>query len=331
MGKIGSRLSNAVVLMVAVLAGGTMGYHVIEGWGYFDSFYMTVITVSTVGFREVRQMSDGGRMLTMAIIIMGVSMVAYAGSGLMEELVENRIRHVLGRRRVEKKIGRLKGHIIVCGYGRMGRMLAQELTALEQSFVVVENQAQRTSVAEESGHTYVLGDARQEAVLKLAGIEQARALVAALATDADNLLVTLTAKGMAENLDVVSRCESPEKEKNFLRAGASNVISPQAIGARRAAYVLVKPHVSDFIDVATRSGNVELVIDQVEIRAGSAFAGRSLQESDLRRQTGLVVLAIKRADGQMLFNPPPDSLLQVGDTLVTVGGPQGNDALHAGV
>jgi voltage-gated potassium channel len=159
---------------------------------------MTVITVSTVGFREVRQLSDGGRVMTMAIIIMGVSMVAYAGSGLMGELVENRIRRVLGRRRVERKISRLKQHVIVCGYGRMGRMLAQELVGLGQSFVVVENQAQRTSMAEESGHTYVLGDARQESVLEMAGIHQARALVAALASDADNLLMTLTAKGMAE-------------------------------------------------------------------------------------------------------------------------------------
>jgi voltage-gated potassium channel len=319
-----------VVLIAAVLTAGTVGYHLIEGWTLFDSFYMTVITISTVGFKEVRDLSPGGRLLTLGVILMGVSVGAYAISGLMEDLVENRIRRLLGRRRLEKRIGRMRNHVIVCGYGRMGKMLSRELQGLGQEFVVVECAAERTAVAEEVGHTYVLGDARQESVLTAAGIEHARALVAALATDADNLLVTLTAKGMKENLEVVTRCESPEKEKNFLRAGASHVISPQAIGARRAAYVLVKPHVSDFIDVATRSGNVELVIDQVVIREGSAFAGRSLAESDLRRQTGLVVLAIKRADGTMEFNPAPEAVLQAGDTLVTVGRQQGHDALHPG-
>jgi voltage-gated potassium channel len=327
-GKLGNRLRNALLLFPAVLVGGTLSYHLVEGWGYFDSFYMTVITVSTVGFREVRELSAGGRMLTLALIIVGISVLAYAGSGLMEDLVENRIRRMLGRRRLEKTINHFKNHIIVCGYGRMGRMLAEELAGLKQQFVVVEMDARRTALAEESNHIYVLGDARSESVLQAAGIDHARALVAALATDADNLLVTLTAKGLEEELTVVSRCESPEKEKNFRRAGAGHVISPQAIGARRAAYVLVKPHVSDFIDVATRSGNVELVIDQTEIRQGSVFAGRSLQESDLRRQTGLIVLAIKKSDGQMVFNPPPESILEVGDTLVTVGGTGGHDVLH---
>jgi voltage-gated potassium channel len=315
-------------LILVVLAIGTVGYWLLEGWSLFDSLYMTVITISTVGFREVREMSNAGRVLTLVIILVGVSVAAYGLSGLMDDLVENRIRRMLGRRRLEKRIEKMREHIIVCGYGRMGRMLCQELAALKAPFLVIEHDARRTALADESDHRYLLGDARRESVLLSAGIERGRALVAALATDADNLLLTLTAKGLNERIQVVSRCEAPEKEKSFLRAGASQVISPQAIGARRAANLLVKPHVTDFFDVATQSGNVEFVIDQRQIKEGSPFAGRTLQESDLRRQTGLIVLAIRRADGRMLFNPPPDSLMQAGDTLVTVGPETDRDVLH---
>ncbi|MFQ5719538.1 MAG: potassium channel family protein [Acidobacteriota bacterium] len=324
-----SRIQIALVLIGVVLALGTVGYMGIEGWSFFDSLYMTVITVSTVGYHEVGELTPGGRVLTLVIITLGISLVAYAVSGILEDEVENRIRQVMGRRRMEKQTRRLSGHTVVCGYGRMGTILTRELHRLGAPFSVVDMAAERTMKCDARGYHYLLGDALDEEVLRQAGVRRARALVAALATDADNLLVTLTARGLNEDLRVIARCEDPRKEKNFLRAGAATVISPQAIGARRAADMLLRPNVTDFIDLATQSENLELIIDEMAIAADSPFAGHSLRESGLRQRTGHIVLVIKRLDGEMVFNPPPDSMLQSGDTLVTVGrkgGTNGDEA-----
>lgn len=328
MRSVGYRLRASFLIIAVVFLLGTLGYHGIEGWSYFDSLYMTVITVSTVGYNEVEHLSPGGRWLTLGIILVGVSGVAYGVSGLMEDLVENRIRRLLGRRRLEKRIGTLAQHIIICGYGRTGEMVCKDLAGMHQAFVAIEAETRRTARAEEAQHLYILGDARDEAVLKAAGIERARGLLAVLNNDAENLLVTLTARGLNENLVVVSRCVGPDKEKSFLRAGATKVILPKVIGARRATTLLTKPHVMDFIDVVTRHDNLELVIDEVEISPVSPFAGRSLRESELRKQTGLIVLAIKKPGGEMVFNPPPESVVSAGDRLVTVGRQEGRHILH---
>lgn len=307
------------MLLTAVITGGTLGYIVIEGWNAWDAFYMTVTTVATVGYREVNPLSRAGQVFTVFLVFGGVGTALYTFSSITGLIVEGGWRQHLGQRRYARMIEQLTDHFIVCGYGRIGSIIAEEFRSQKVPFVIVDNQPDRVQLAIERGFPTIEADASREEALKQAGIERARGLVAAVGTDAENVYAILTARVLRHDLFVVGRAESEDSVVILQRAGADRVISPYRIGAMQMAQTALRPAVVDFVEFATSSGNVELVMEQVKIHPGSSLAGGSLVNSNLRQRFKVVVVGIKRSDGAMEFNPAPESIMQAGDDLVVLG------------
>jgi voltage-gated potassium channel len=307
----------AVGLVILVASFGTAGYMLLEGWNFIDSLYMTVITLASVGFKEVHDLSLFGRIFTIIIIIGGVGTVAYALSAGAKIILEGELQEVYGRRRLEKKIKELKDHYIVCGYGRMGRIICRELREKNIKFVIVEKQP---DIHKDSEDLLIFpGDATNDEVLKELGIEKARGLVSVLPSDAENLFVVLSARGLNPDLFIVVRAGEEGSEKKLIRAGADKVVSPYHIGGLRIAHTVLKPAVVDFIEFATKSGNIDLQMEEVLIQESSALVGKSLDECGIGRELGIIIVAIKRPDGEMKFNPTFKSAIKTGDTLIALG------------
>ena len=285
---------------------------------------MTVITVSTVGFKEVADLSDVGRLLTIVIIFCGIGSVAVVGSSVFEWIFERHTGNKMRRKKMSKLVGGLKDHVIICGYGRMGRYVANELGPENADFVVIDNDPEVCNKVIEKGMLLIQGDASDEVVLGEAGIERASALVAALNTDADNLYLTLTAHDLNPDLKIIVRAEEQVSQKKFLRAGAAKVISPYAIGADHIVQLLLRPRVVDFIELVTQYGDMELEIDQSELTEDSPLCHKTLAESHARQLLGRMILAVKKSDGNTIFDPSPETELEKGDVLVTIG-KKGND------
>ncbi len=309
----------ALLVPVALVAVGTAGYRLVEGWSLFDSLYMTVITLTTVGFMEVHPLTAGGRAFTMLITVGGVFTMLYAATALIGAVVSGEIRGSLGRQRMERRLAELVGHTIVCGYGRMGRLVCQEFSRMGIPFVLVDRQADVLEDFQLPHGIALHGDATDDAVLRRAGVLRARSLVTVAASDADNLYITMSARLLNEKLLIVARSEEAEAEKKLVRAGASRVVSPYAIGGRRVAQAVLRPNVMDFIELATRSDYLELQIEEAEIEAGSSLAGRTVKDSRVRRDLGIILVAIRKPDGKMVFNPPADATLEEGDVLICLG------------
>ncbi len=319
MAQLRLRLRVGIVALIAVIAVGTAGYVWIEGWSVLLGLYMTVITISTVGFKEVADLTDFGRVFTIALIFGGIGSMAMVGTGFVEWMIEQHIGHWGRRKKMSKLVGELKEHIIVCGYGRMGRYVVNELRPHGAKFVVIERDQELCDKLVEQGVLAIRGDASDEAVLGSAGICRAAALVAALNTDADNLYLTLTAHGLCPNLKIVVRAEEQASHSKFMRAGAAKVISPYAIGADHIVQLLLRPRVVDFIELVTQQDALELNIDQVELKEDSPLCRKTLAESRARQSLGRMILAIRKQQGATVFDPAPDTLLEPGDVLVTVG------------
>ncbi len=313
------RLKIGVTALITVMVVGTAGYSWVEGWPWLLSLYMTVITISSVGFKEVADLSDVGRIFTIALIFGGIGSVALVGSSAVEWMIEQHASYGGVRRKMNKLAGALKGHIIVCGYGRMGRYVVNELKPQKAEYVVIERNPEICESIVEKGGVAIQGDASDEAALESAGIHRASALVAALNTDADNLYLTLTAHGMRPDLKIIVRAEEQASHSKFMRAGATKVVSPYAIGADHIVQLLLRPRVVDFIELVTQQGALELNIDQTELTEDSPLCGKTLAESRARQSLGRMVLAIKKKDGATVFDPAPDTMLDPGDVLVTVG------------
>lgn len=280
---------------------------------------MTTITLSTVGYREAVPLSPGVQAWTIALILGGALTVAILVASVAGILVEGDIGRLLGRAKMESRIRHLQDHTIVCGFGRMGQLLVDRLVALQIPHIVVERDPDRLRELEQLDRLHVVGDATEEWVLTGAGVDRAKSLVAVLANDADNLFVTLTARQMHPQLHVIARAENPSTRPKLLRAGADRVISPQHIGAEWIANVLTRPHVADFVDMAARGSELEMA--QVEVPAHSDLAGKSLRESELRKHSDVMVVAIRRPDGSTRFNPTADETIESGDLLITIGKP----------
>ena len=308
------------LLLLVIVAAGTVGFHLIEGWTWFDGFYMVVTTLTTIGYQEVHPLSHAGRIFNVFVILAGVSLVLLGVGALSQALLEFELQSFFGRRRMEREIGRLDGHFIICGMGRVGRSVARELARKPAPFVMIENaDAKRQRYAAENW-LVIAGDATQEETLRQAQIDRASGLIAATTTDATNLYIVLTARGLNPRLKIIARASEDAAEKHLLTAGADSVVSPYSFAGQRIAQSLLRPHVVTFLDTATTHLGMDLEIGEIHITPESAFAGKTLESSRIRQERGVIVLAIKRNDA-MRFNPAPDERIESGDCLIAMGEP----------
>ncbi len=308
-------LSAAMILLL--ISAGTVGYVLLEGWNLFDSFYMTIITLSTVGFAEVHPLTGVGRLFTVALIIGGVGTVFYALSTIAKFMLEGEFEEIFGRKRLEKKINELRDHFIVCGYGRMGKIICRELREKNIPFVVIEKMPQDLIGGQDI--LLIEGDATRDEILKEVQIDKAKGLISVLPTDAENLYVVLSARGLNTNLVIVARAGEEGSEQKLIRAGADRVVSPYYIGGLRIAHTVLKPAVVDFIEFATKSGNIDLQMEEITIQDNSGLVGLTLDECGIGRELGIIVVAIKQVSGEMRFNPTYRTAIKSGDTLIALG------------
>jgi len=297
----------------------TSGYHFIEHWTWFDSLYMTVTTFSTVGYQEVHPLTHNGRLFTIFVIIMGVGLVYFSIGTLTALLLEFELDKVFGRRRMERELDRISGHYIICGAGRVGRSAAREFERNKVPFVMIES---REAKAEEQtdGWISIVGDATQEKVLRAAHIDRAKGIVAATTTDATNIYIVLTAKSINPKLRIIARASEDTAEKHLKTAGADVVVSPYGFAGHRIAQSFLRPNVVDFLDIAvSRDAHEELVIEEVQVTEGSSIAGTTIGTSFIHRDMGIMILAIRRSDGQPRFNPTADEPIMAGDNLIVMG------------
>jgi voltage-gated potassium channel len=323
------RLLLPLVVVTALLLLGTLGYHFVEGWPVLDALYMTVITITTVGFLEVHPLGTSGRLFTMALALGGVFSAFYAAAEFIRAIVTGEIRSVLGRQRMENRLEKLQGHLVVCGYGRMGRLVAEEFSRGGLDFVVIDRDAKVLEDFALPCGIPLVGDATADDVLRRARVDRARALVTAAASDADNLFITLSARLLSDKLVIVARADGEGADVKLRRAGATRVVSPYTIGGHRVAQAVLRPNAMDFIELATRSEHLELQIEEIVLGAGSALVGRSLRASPIRRELGIIIVAIRKPGAGMVFNPASESLLEAGDLLITLGHRQQLDRLEA--
>jgi voltage-gated potassium channel len=316
------RLLPTFVLLVAVVTGGTFGYVVIEGWSAWDALYMTVTTVATVGFREVHPLSPAGQAFTLVLIVLGVSTALYAFSAFAALVVEGGWPKYVERWRYNRMINHLSDHYVICGYGRIGSIVASEFKRQKTPFIVVDRDPAKVAEANQRGHLAVEGNASREETLTRLGIESARGLVAAVGTDAENVYAVLTARVMKADLFIIARAEGEESLSKLKKAGADRVISPYRIGAVQIAQTALRPAVVDFVEIATSSDNLELSIEQIRIENRSPLAGHPLSEVIQRDKMNVVVVGIQHAHGGMEFNPPTSSILHDGDHLIVLGSSQ---------
>jgi voltage-gated potassium channel len=313
------RIILGIGLVLAVLAAGATGYMLIEGWPLMEALYMTAITVSTVGYGETRPLGQAGRIFTMVLIYTGVGTFFYILTQLTQAVVEGKVRQLMGRRSLQRDIKSLKDHYIICGYGRIGSMVVSLLREHGTPLVVIDSSEEVTRQLEEEGILYVLGSAIEDESLVAAGIERAKGLVATVSSDADNVYIALTARGMRPELFIIARATEPGTERKLKRAGADKVVSPYFIGARRIAQTVIRPSVADFIDLTFHSSDMALQMEELKVGQGTEMAGLSLKESGIRQKLDLIILAVKKTDGQTLFNPKADTVMEVGDTLIALG------------
>lgn len=323
----GRRLTLA--LLASVLVGGVVGYVAIEGWSVWDALYMTVITVTTVGYRELHPMSRQGEAFTMVLLMGGVATVLYTFSFFMANLVEGDLQERWQKRRHARMLEELEHHFIVCGFGRMGHIIAAEFARQRIPFVLIERDAERMQEALDLGYLAVEADASREDVLRRVRIDRARGLIAAVSTDAENVYAVLTARLMRPDLFIIGRAETADAKTKLQKAGADRVISPYHIGGVHLAQTALRPAVVDFVQLATSSEHLELAMEQIRIDRRSALAGQTLVQANLRQRYGVIVVGIKRADGRMEFNPASDASMDADDDLVVLGRPEQLQELEA--
>jgi voltage-gated potassium channel len=305
--------------LVLVILAGTAGYHFIFGWPWLDGFYMVITTLTTIGYQETHPLSNGGRAFNLVLIFFGVGLVFLAIGALTQALLEFELRSFFGRRKMEREIDRLGDHYIICGAGRVGRSAARELARRPVPFVILDNN--ETKAARYSNDWLVLvGDATKEQTLREAHIERARGLVAATTTDATNLYIILTARGLNAKLKIIARASEEDAEKHLLTAGADFIVSPYSFAGQRIAQTFLRPHVVSFLDTATTHLGIDIEIGEICVGPDSGFAGKTIETSRLRQERGVIILAIKRESG-MHFNPAPGDRIEPGDFLIAMGEP----------
>ena len=308
------------LLFLSIILFGTSGYVIIEECSFLDGLFMTVITITTVGFSEVIPLSPIGKIFTIVLIVLGVGFVMFLFGKITEAVVEGGLRTVYGRMNMNKKVTKLKNHYIVCGFGRIGRVICKLLNDDNRPFVVIEHDPKEIKTIEEQGYLFLEGEAASDEILIRAGLKKAKGLIAVVSSDADNVFIVLSARGLNADLFIMARSSGIEGvETKLLRAGADKVISPYYIGGCRMAQLLLRPTVTDFIDLTVHGGELGLRLEELVVHNNSQIVDKSLMDSGIRKNYDLIVVAIKRIKGDMIFNPNPHTKIKDGDTLVLLG------------
>ena len=315
----GRKILISILLAILILFMGASGYMVLEGWDLLDSVYMTVTTLATVGYGEVHEMGKVGKIYTITLIIFGVGFFMYIIGLVVQFMVEGRIMTILGRKRLDKEIEHLKDHYIVCGYGRIGKVLCKHLKRKPIDLIVIENNQELMSVMDEERNFYVSGDATDEDTLIKAGIKQAKGLIAVLGTDADNVFLILTARQLNPDLFIIARASTQGAKSKLKAAGADYVESPYEMGAVSMAQRIIRPTVTSFLDLAFTYKRKDIQMEEIPISFSSSLANVMLKDSGIRQNYNLIIIAIKKPDGGMLFNPSFETVISGGDTVIAVG------------
>src|SRR5215471_1322365 len=329
MSRMARRFLFLLTAVLATLAIGTIGFTSIDGYSPFDAFYMSLTTMTTVGYGEIHPLSHAGRIFNSFLIVFGVTTLFIAIGAMTQTIIELEFGEVIEKRRKKRMIDNLKDHYIICGFGRVGRGAASELSHAGVPFVVVDIDPDRAERAMLAGMLAVAADSTHDETLRLVGIERARGLVAALATDADNLFVLLSAKGLNPGIYVATRAAEEGAEAKMRRAGADAVFAPYSMTGHRLAQSLLRPHVVQFLDFTTKDVGEDIAIEQVRVANSSEMVSRTIKDMQLRKEVGVIVMAIRKADGQMMFNPPAETAVEGGDYLIVMGRPENLRALES--
>ena len=305
--------------MLAAIALGTLGFYLLEGWTFWDSLYVTIQTLTTVGFGDVTPQTAAGRIFASLYMFVGVGAVLYVLTSTVQTIVQSEMIATFGERRRQREMSKLQDHFIICGAGRVGSRLIRELQRAHVPFAVIEQEAQKVASLLESGAPVIVGDATLEASLREVGVERARGLAACLPDDADNVYVVLIARDLNHNLHIVARAVEEQAEPKLIKAGANRVVAPTITGSHRMAQALMRPAVADFMD-SIAAENLDLSFEEVEVAPNSPYAGHRLRYTNILSELNVIIVAIRRQrDGQMTFNPSGDALIDAGDILIAIG------------
>jgi voltage-gated potassium channel len=314
-----NRFILAFAIFLALILVGTSGYHWLEGMSIVDALYMTVITISTVGFGEVRELSPTGRIFTIMLILGGGGLVAFAVTVAVDFIMSGEWRVYWQTRRRFQMLSELTDHVIVCGFGRVGRHVADELAAENVPFIVVDTDEDRIAHAQKRGFLTINGNAANEKLLLKVGIERARAMVAAVDSDAENVFITLTARSLNPEIYIIARANYEDSESKLISAGANRTMMPYHISGKRIVTTLIRPSVADFLDEVVHAGGLELFLEEVHVEPGSELAGKTISEAQMRNQLGVTVLACRTQEGKFDTRVGPDTILQPGGLLIVLG------------
>ena len=315
------QLRAAILALIVLVLLGTAGYMFVEGWSFLDALYMTVTTITTVGYMEVHPLSQAGRMFSLLVIISGVTVLFYTVGKIAQVMFEGQFQRYFGRIKLEKQIEAMKDHYIICGYGRIGALICREFAAKPVPFVVVESNPSVIERLEHDGHLFIRGSATEDESLLKAGIKRAKGLIAVVTSDTENVYITLTARGLNPDLYILARAGEEGSEVKLKRAGANKVISPYHIGGSRMAQAILRPNVVDFIEIATGRDHFDLQMEEICIPEASYCVGENLLSSGFRKQTGVIIVGVKKSSGKMVFNPDSQTRIDARDTLIILGEP----------
>lgn len=313
------RIAFSLLSLLLIVLLGTLGYHWLEGWHWFDSLYMTIITLATIGYGEIHPLTTSGRVFTMVLIALGVTAAGFIFTTLTQALVETQLAATFGRRKLFRDISKLKNHFILCGAGRVGIRIIDEFKKKGVDFVVIERDPVIADRLLTQGELVLIGDATDESVLEGANVKTARSLIAAASSDAENVYIALTARGINPDLYIVARANDQAAERQMMRAGVNKVVSPALIGSHRMAQAAMSPAVADFLELTTTTESLDLLFEQVRIEPGSSLAGKKIKDSGIRSEHNAMIVAITNNEGKMHFNPDGNQQLNVGDLLIAIG------------
>ncbi len=303
-----------VVFVISICA-----YRYLADENWISAIYWFVITVTGVGYTETSELNDQMQILYIAVIAIGMSAAVYTIGGFLQMMTEGEVERALGTLRLTKEIGRLRDHVIICGYGRIGQITARELVAQDRPLLIIENNTDRVLEAQDAGHYVLLGNSTEEATLISAGVDRAKSLISGLPSDADNVFITLTSRNLNPNLQIITRAEQPSSEKKLLQAGADRVVLTAVIGAQRIARMITRPHTADLIELVTDAKTLDVELDEVRISENTSLLGKTVGDAETHRKHRLLVVAARRAGGEMVFNPDVDHRFEVGDTVLVMG------------